>query len=295
MTTVFVSSTPFDLAVHRKRLSEEFAREAADYFGATLTSALPETPIEDRLRLVRSAKAYIGVFGMVFGDVDASTGKSLIQLEYLEAQLYCVPTLIYLIDEDEHPILPKNVDTGIAAQWLADFKAQLSQSHDVRFFDSPDDLVAKIHNDLHRVLSPAQKTAAAAAPALAPVPVPVAVAPVTVAAVVTPQAQPAALSAAAPETVETAAVPAVKKNSQRYLLTEPRFAFFKSKVLPVLPPDFDDVPLKDALELLLASNTLSAASSLARGAAMPLEDAVEVIRKMELIIIDTIYKQKNGG
>lgn len=293
MTTVFVSSTPFDLAVHRKRLSEEFAREAADYFGATLTSALPETPIEDRLRLVRSAKAYIGVFGMVFGDVDASSGKSLIQLEYLEAQLYCVPTLIYLIDEDEHPILPKNVDTGIAAQWLADFKAQLSQSHDVRFFDSPDDLVAKIHNDLHRVLSPAQKTAPAAAPVSAPAPAPVA--PVTVAAVVTPQAQPASLAAAAPEMVETAPVPAVKKNSQRYLLTEPRFAFFKSKVLPVLPPDFDDVTLKDALELLLASNTLSAASSLARGAAMPLEDAVELIRKMELIIIDTIYKQKNGG
>jgi hypothetical protein len=293
MTTVFVSSTPFDLAVHRKRLSEEFAREAAAYFGATLTSALPETPIEDRLRLVRSAKAYIGVFGMVFGDVDASTGKSLIQLEYLEAQLYCVPTLIYLIDEDEHPILPKNVDTGIAAQWLADFKAQLSQSHDVRFFDSPDDLVAKIQNDLHRVLSPAQKAAPAAAPVSAPASV--AVAPVTVAAVVTPQAQPAALSATVPETAEAAPVPAVKKNSQRYLLTEPRFAFFKSKVLPVLPPDFDDVPLKDALELLLASNTLAAASSLARGAMIPLEDAVEVIRKMELIIIDTIYKQKNGG
>lgn len=289
MTTVFVSSTPFDLAVHRKRLSEEFAREAADYFGATLTSALPETPIEDRLRLVRSAKAYIGVFGMVFGDVDATTGKSLIQLEYLEAQLYCVPTLIYLIDEDEHPILPKNVDTGIAAQWLADFKAQLSQSHDVRFFDSPDDLVAKIHNDLHRVLNPVQKTAAAASVS-APAPAPLA--PVAVAAVVAPEAPPAALSAAVTEAL---AVPAVKKNAQRYLLTEPRFAFFKSKVLPVLPPDFDDGTLKDALELLLASNTLSAASSLARGAAMPLEDAVEVIRKMELIIIDTIYKQKNGG
>ncbi|MBR7777469.1 DUF4062 domain-containing protein [Undibacterium rugosum] len=287
MTTVFVSSTPFDLAVHRKRLSEEFTREAAAYFGATLTSALPETPIEDRLRLVRSAKAYIGVFGMVFGDVDASTGKSLIQLEYLEAQLYCIPTLIYLIDEDEHPILPKNVDTGIAAQWLADFKAQLSQSHDVRFFDSPDDLVAKIHNDLHRVLSPVKK----AAPAAVPAPAPVTVAPVTVAAVVTPQAQAASLSTAAPEV----AAPAVKKNAQRYLLTEPRFAFFKSKVLPVLPPDFDDAPLKDALELLLASNTLAAASSLARGATIPLEDAVEVIRKMELIIIDTIYKQKNGG
>jgi hypothetical protein len=151
-TTVFVSSTFADLEQHRLLVREAIIRlecgsKAMESFGA-----LPDTPKEECLRLVRSANTYVGIFGMWYGSIDPEMGKSFTQLEYEEAQAIRLPSLIYLIDEDRHPVLPKHVEVGEGARKLLELKARLKKSHVVSFFSSPADLAAKVTQDLVRTL-----------------------------------------------------------------------------------------------------------------------------------------------
>jgi hypothetical protein len=118
-----------------------------EFFGA-----LPGTPKEECLRLVRAANVYLGIFGMRYGYIDPSTGKSFTHLEYEEAQAIRLPSLIYVIDENTHPVLPKHVDTGESAEKLRELKSVLQNSHVVNFFSSPEDLVAKVAQDIVRLV-----------------------------------------------------------------------------------------------------------------------------------------------
>lgn len=123
-----------------------------EFFGA-----LPETPKEECLRLVRSASVYVGIFGMRYGFIDPKVSKSLTQLEYEEAQAVRLPSLIYFIDEDNHPVLPKHVETGASAEKLRAFKGVLKDTHVVNFFSSPEDLAAKVTQDLVQLVGAMDK------------------------------------------------------------------------------------------------------------------------------------------
>ena len=105
--SLFISSTFADLERHRSLVRDAVAKLELGSKAMELFGALPDTPKEECLRLVRSAQAFVGIFGMRYGHVDPETGKSLTQLEYEEAQALCLPTLVYLINEDTHPVLPK--------------------------------------------------------------------------------------------------------------------------------------------------------------------------------------------
>ena len=325
--TIFVSSTPFDLALHRKKMIDSCGQPGSARPDVTVVATLPETSVENRLHLVRAAKAYIGIFGMMFGDVDPITKKSLVQLELEEALAQKIPMLIYIMDEDEHWVLPKHVDTGESAQHLSQLKGLLSQFQDVRFFDSADDLVAKVHNDLFRVLgaigsipaasaksapeapvattskpvsekkkaepaTPAEKPVAPEAVAVkAAVSVPAVAAPVAAPVEEMPVASVATSATAKPAQAAPApAVPVSSLASKRYVLSQPKFEFFKEKVKHLFGPYMSDTVLKDVLEYVLAGNTMSASSTLARGTSLSLEDAIEEVRKTELIILDTVQR-----
>jgi len=114
-----------------------------EYFGAT-----PETPKEECLRIVRSCRAYVGVFSMRYGSVDPETGKSFTHLEYEEAQLCKLPSLIYLIDEERQPVLPKNIDFAEPGEKLLALKSELRKRHVVSFFTTPEDLAVRVSQDL---------------------------------------------------------------------------------------------------------------------------------------------------
>jgi hypothetical protein len=150
--TVFLSSTFIDLEEHRRLARDAITRleigsRSMEFFGA-----LPESPKEECLRLVRSCDIYVGIFGVRYGSIDAETGKSLTQLEYEEARALNLPTLVYLMDEDRHPVLPRHVETGESAVSLAALKDSLRKAHTVGTFSSPHDLVAKITQDLVRTM-----------------------------------------------------------------------------------------------------------------------------------------------
>ena len=119
--------------------------------------ALPETPKEECLRLVRSANAYVGIFGMRYGTIDPSSGKSLTQLEYEEAKALRLPCLIYIIDENTHSVLPKHVETGASAERLVELKATLKKSHVAQFFSSAEDLASKVTQDIVRLMGAMSK------------------------------------------------------------------------------------------------------------------------------------------
>ena len=75
--SIFVSSTFADLQRHRQLVREaigrlEYSSQAMEFF-----EALPETPKEECLRLVRSANVYVGIYGMRYGFIDLDSGKSL--------------------------------------------------------------------------------------------------------------------------------------------------------------------------------------------------------------------------
>nr|WP_315463576.1 DUF4062 domain-containing protein [uncultured Rhodoferax sp.] len=150
--SIFVSSTFSDLQRHRQLVREaigrlEFNSKAMEFFGA-----LSETPKEECLRLVRSANVYVGIFAMRYGFIDPETGKSLTQLEYEEAQAIRLPSLIYIIDEETHAVLPKHVDTGSSSEMLRELKGTLKKAHVVNFFTSPEDLAAKLTQDVVRLV-----------------------------------------------------------------------------------------------------------------------------------------------
>lgn len=275
--SLFISSTPFDLALHRNKIADALSQAKSGSPALRVVLAAPETGLAERLRLVRQASAYVGVFGMVYGNVDATTGKSLVQLEYEAALAAGLPVLIYIMDEDEHLVLPKHVDTGTPALSLSELKSHLSQTQAVRFYESADDLVAKLENDLLRIFAPS-------APVSAPTPAPVA------AAVEGTKADPVAESVAGANEAPSGLTGTMA--SKRYALTPPRFAFFKEKVAHLFQREMPDAVLQDVIEYLLAGNTMSAASALRRGAGISLEDAIEEVRKTELVIVDTVQRHQ---
>lgn len=85
---------------------------------------------------------------MRYGSVDPESGKSFTHLEYEETQRLNLPSLIYLMDEERQPVLPANVDVGASGEKLRELKAKLRKNHVVSTFTTPEDLAARISQDL---------------------------------------------------------------------------------------------------------------------------------------------------
>lgn len=147
-TPVFVSSTFADLQPYRVAVRDALHRLEAVVRGMEYFGALPETPRDECLRIVRSCHIYVGIVAMRYGSIDTESGKSFTHLEYEEALRLRLPTLIYLIDEERQPVLPKHIDFGEAGDKLREFKGKLKKNHVVSFFTSPEDLAVRVSQDL---------------------------------------------------------------------------------------------------------------------------------------------------
>lgn len=150
---VFVGSTYEDLKEYRTAVRETLERLETIVRGMEYFGSKPGSPKEECLKAVRSSKVYIGIFAMRYGSIDEETGKSMTHLEYEEAVQQGLPILIYLIDEESQPILPKHVETGENANLLEELKNELKKKFTISFFTTPDNLAKKIAHDLPSVLS----------------------------------------------------------------------------------------------------------------------------------------------
>jgi hypothetical protein len=145
---VFVGSTFQDLQSYRAAVRHALHRLEAVVRGMEYFGSLPDTPKEECLRIVRTCRAYVGIFAMRYGSLDPATGKSLTHLEYDEAQRIHLPSLIYLLDEKRQPVLPSQIEFGEGADKLQLLKAELRHRHVVSLFTAPEDLAGKITRDL---------------------------------------------------------------------------------------------------------------------------------------------------
>lgn len=145
--TIFLSSTWADLKEHREAVLFTLAKlrkwvVAMEYFGA-----MPGTPLSESLKAVRLADIFVGVIGTRYGSKDKDM-VSITQREYEEAYKHNKYILIYLLDEENHPVLPKFVDTGRDAEKLAIFRHVLAERHTPSSFSSPQDLALRVGVDL---------------------------------------------------------------------------------------------------------------------------------------------------
>jgi hypothetical protein len=113
-----------------------------EYFGSR-----PGEPLEECLEAVRRAQVYVGIVGTRYGSKD-KYGVSITQREYEEAYRERKTILIYLLDEQNHPVLPKFVDRGEDAVRLAELRELLKARHTCSLFSSPQDLAVNVGVDL---------------------------------------------------------------------------------------------------------------------------------------------------
>lgn len=153
---IFISSTYEDMVPYREEIQRNLIRleqiiKGMEYFGSN-----PQDSLTVCLSQVRECKLFIGVLGMRYGSMDDGSGLSYSQMEYNEAIKNKIPTLIYIMSEDQ-PIPAKYVDMGEKAEKLAEFKKLLKKHHTVSFFTSPDDLGKKIVRDVMEALTALEK------------------------------------------------------------------------------------------------------------------------------------------
>lgn len=149
---IFVGSTFEDLKPYRRAVRDTLAQLETVVRGMEYFGSKPGSPVDECLAVVRTCSVYIGIFGMRYGTIPDGHDLSMTHLEYEEAQGRDIPSLVYIIDEENQPILPKFVETGRGADLLRNFKAELKQNHVMSSFTTPEDLASKISRDVPELL-----------------------------------------------------------------------------------------------------------------------------------------------
>ncbi len=141
---VIISSTARDLPEHREKVMhacmrlDMFYPDMMEHLTATNANAL-----EVSLKMVDEAEIYVGVFAFRYGYVPKGEQVSVTEAEYNRAIERGIPRLIFLMS-DEHKVKPSDVETGEGAEKLKKLKERLKEERAVAFFESPDDLLAKV-------------------------------------------------------------------------------------------------------------------------------------------------------
>jgi hypothetical protein len=149
---IFVGSTFSDMQLYRRAVRDALAQLEMIVHGMEQFGSKPGTPVNECLQIVNSCQIYVGLFGMRYGSVPEGYDKSMTHLEYDEAQNAGLPSLIYILDEDNQPVLPKDVEFGPGAEKLRALKDQLKKWHMVTMFTTPENLRAGILHDVPTVL-----------------------------------------------------------------------------------------------------------------------------------------------
>lgn len=137
--TVMVSSTSYDLENFRQEVGDACLR--ADTFPLMMEqlSALDQNAIDASLAMVNKADVYVGIFAHRYGSIPKGHDISITHMEYNRAVERDIPILLFFIDEDV-PVRIKDIDTGIAAEKLAKFKAELKGTRVAGFYKNKEEL-----------------------------------------------------------------------------------------------------------------------------------------------------------
>mgnify|MGYP001132172724 FL=1 len=130
---IFISSTYEDMLPYREAVSDALTSIEHLPIGMEQFVSTPDRSLDVCLTDVRRCQLYVVLVGMRYGSIDDETGKSFTELEYEEALKNNIPVLAFVINENECPVLPKFVDTGVSAEKLKHFKNRLDERMTSRF------------------------------------------------------------------------------------------------------------------------------------------------------------------
>lgn len=150
---IFVGSTFVDMQAYRDSAFKALTRIETIVRGMEYFGSRADAPLDVCLETVRSCRLYVGLFGMRYGSIPDGHADSMTHLEYLESQKQKLPSLIYIIDSEKQPILPKFVETGSGAEKLSDLKNTLQKKHTCSYFTTPEDLAGKLIHDVPNALA----------------------------------------------------------------------------------------------------------------------------------------------
>ena len=145
---IFVGSTFEDMKDYRRAVENVLTQLEMIVMNMEHFGSKSGTPVDECLAVIRTCQIYIGIFGMRYGSIPEGYELSMIHLEYEEAQRCKLPSLIYILDENTQPILPKHVETGPGAEALRRLKDQIKKHHLVTTFTTPQNLAARILHDV---------------------------------------------------------------------------------------------------------------------------------------------------
>ena len=147
---VMVSSTVRDLNEHRQGILDACLRVGMFPKMMEHLPANDDDAIANSLALVNEADVYLGIFAYRYGYIPKGRTKSITQLEYEHAVQRGIPCLLFIIDDD-HPVKGPDVERGVGADKLEQFKDRLRQNNFIPTFKSPEDLKSKVINSLEAV------------------------------------------------------------------------------------------------------------------------------------------------
>lgn len=130
---IFISSTYEDMLPDREAVSDALTNIEHLPIGMEQFVSTPDRPLDVCLTDIRRCQLYVVLVGMRYGSIDDDTRKSFTEVEYEEALKNNIPGLAFVINENECPVLPKFVDTGVSAEKLKHFKDRLDERMTSRF------------------------------------------------------------------------------------------------------------------------------------------------------------------
>lgn len=142
--TVFISSTYEDLIPQRRKVWELLGEYDVNIRGMERFGARKETPLETCLAEVEQSDIYIGIIGFKLGSIEKKSSKSYTQLEYEKALELKREIFIYLYNDKDSKISPKNIDFGEKYDKLQSFKSILKDRHTIDTFVDENDLAEKL-------------------------------------------------------------------------------------------------------------------------------------------------------
>jgi tetratricopeptide (TPR) repeat protein len=152
---VMISSTSYDLPVHRKEALDAIQRQSMHTIRMEDLPASSRTALEVSWAMVDESEIYLAIIAFRYGSIDDTprnpNKRSYTELEYERAFARgdAMERMIFIMS-DKHDITGGDVEKGEGAVKLEAFKARLRKENIVLEFDSAADLRAKIIDSLSR-------------------------------------------------------------------------------------------------------------------------------------------------
>jgi hypothetical protein len=150
MAKIYLSSTHSDLAQYREAVYQTLRQLRHDVVAMEDYVATDERPLDKCLSDVAGCDVYVGIIAWRYGYRPPGQDRSITELELREASRTGKPRLIFLLADDA-PWPPKAVDADRGA--IDRLRGELVRDHTVSYFNTPDQLAAKVSAAVTNVLS----------------------------------------------------------------------------------------------------------------------------------------------